>query len=134
MKQMLLALLGLMLVGCATRTLHVDSVTLSYREGKLERITIRAPVEDLRTIANEAAMYVQVWPCGQPVENTVSYHPVFADEVRVDRSPYLEFGVLEGKDTGLPDRLPTRCAQIVADGISFWRYRSNIVPVQISRS
>ena len=96
---------------------------------RLTNILLTAPPEAVRLVLDEAAMYVRLSPCDAESTSQSVYYPVVGDP-EADPTKLVVAITPYDPQPPLAD-WPQTCVQVVADGMSVWKYRSNIVRARL---
>ena len=119
-------LLGVpLLTGAFTKRLEIADVSLRYYEADLRQISITASPATLQILTAEPAMYLSLFPCNQNGQGSeVSYPITDATLIANASSASLTMAISKGEPEPNTGKL---CAQVVASGMSFTHYKSNIL-------
>jgi hypothetical protein len=128
----LIALTALAACTSCVRNLKIEDVALGYGEDRLESIVVSAPAEVVRTVSDIPAMYVRLAPCGVEAENKARYYPVSRGHVLTVQPTKLLLPIAPSDPQPEEALLSSMCAQLVADGMSLRRYRSNVVRARVA--
>lgn len=130
MSRTLIVLAALAVCTACTRKLEIEDVALDYDENRLQNIVIIAAPDVVQVVPDVTAMYVRLSPCDAQRDRDARYYPIVNGHVPSSQPTKLvvPIGAHEPQPQGV-GRLQI-CAQLVADGMSIWEYRSNVVRVR----